>query len=65
MKIFITSRVKVFLNNKKDIYVLLEMQNYFLLKMFMRKLTMKRKEKGFNYSNKTSEETKSRQLFEI
>ena len=54
MEVLLTSQEKVFLGNKNDIYLLLEMERYLVLKMFLRKLTMKQKKKGLNHCKKLS-----------
>ena len=52
--------MKVLLSNKNNICILVKTLNLFLLRMFMRKLRMEQKIKGFTYFNKTSKESKLR-----
>ena len=47
MEVFLTFQVKGFLGNKNDIYLLLEMRSYLLLKMFMKKLTSETEKETF------------------
>ena len=60
MEVFLTFQVKGFLGNKNDIYLLLEMRSYLLLKMFMKKLTSETEKESFLSLQKNFQKDKSK-----